>query len=139
NILVDSLAYVKRVDDEQARLATEASTADKIHTLMDHIKHHRELLYLLAVFHQQCSKAGIAPGSSRQQSWRFYWVYMTQLKPLHDSFWELCRLVEIANHPHRLRWDVRDVGLLDPNNFDPEVYAQLQTGRFEGVDFRDVQ
>lgn len=131
---------MKKIDDQQSKLE-QASVKDKISLLLEKIAHNRELLYLLASYHNECEKLGITPENTeqRQPSMKFRLMYMMRLKPIHNAFWEISQLVNISNHQHKLAMDVKDLGLLDPKNFDRDVYDQLQRGKFGETNFKDVE
>ncbi|KAK6457591.1 uncharacterized protein RJT20DRAFT_125378 [Scheffersomyces xylosifermentans] len=140
NIVVNSLNFVKTVDDQQKALEN-AATSDKIHQLLTHIATNEELLYMLSLFHYECKKLNITNVNvaGRSKSLKFSINYFLRLKPINESFWEICHLMNFSNHKHRLSYNVKDLGLLDPKNFDDDVYNQLQTGIYEGTDFRHVE
>ncbi|KAK6201378.1 uncharacterized protein RJT21DRAFT_1321 [Scheffersomyces amazonensis] len=140
NIIFRSLNFIKEVDDQQKILAS-ASTESKIEQLIMRISTNEELLYLLALFHYECAKLGFTQNdiSSRQMSWKFRLAYLFKLKPINNSFWDLCHLLELSNRKHSLSMKVNDLGLLDPQHFPKEVYQELQTGEFNGIDFKDVE
>jgi hypothetical protein len=131
---------MKKIDDQQSKLE-QASTQDKISLLLEKIAQNKELLYLLASYHCECKKLGIYRDNvdERQVSMKFRLVYLMRLKPIHNAFWEISQLVNISNHQHKLSMNVKDLGLLDPKNFDKRVYQELQRGKFGDTDFRDVE
>lgn len=140
NVIFKSLEYVKRVDNQQNQLI-QASTQDKIDVLMEKIGKNEELLYMLSLFHYECRKLGIVPENlaNRTKSFSFWYNYLFKLTPINNSFWELCALLNISNHNHKLTRNVSDLGLLDPKNFDKLIYHQLQLGKFNGLDFTEIQ
>lgn len=140
NVVFRSLNFVKQVDDAHVKL-TQAKTSDKVAMLLDQIGSNKELLYLLSLFHFECGKLGISGENAlaRTPSLKYYWYRMFKLAPINNSFWELCHLLNISNHNHRLSRNIADLGLLDPKNFSSSVYKQLQSGRYNDVDFSSVQ
>lgn len=139
NLIVKSLAYVKEVDQQQDRL--ERSPVDaKITKLIEVIEDNHECLYLLLMFHYECDQMNIGQDvSTRRKRWNYPFNHMFKLRPIHTAFWENCRILDMANHKHKLGYDIKNLGLLDPKNFSHDDYHQLQTGVFHGTDFRNVQ
>ncbi|KAK6465511.1 hypothetical protein DFJ63DRAFT_310601 [Scheffersomyces coipomensis] len=144
NFVFKTLKYVQDVDEQQKQLE-QAATDSKITQLIERISDNKELLYLLTLYHRECFKLGIAhesiiPVKSRQNNLRFKFWYWFKLKPINDSFWEICHLLNISNHKHGVNFNkIDDIGLLDPNHFPVEFMDQLKTGRFNDVDFRNVE
>lgn len=142
NFIVNSLRYVKDVDQYQEQLVKNVLTAEKSAYLMDQIKASRELLYLLAVFHHELAKLGITPesepGSRHRMLWRYRVQWLLRLNRIHGVFWETCQIQDISEQDHKLALDPANVGILDPYHFSREVYDELQTGSYGGVDFHDV-
>lgn len=140
NFVFRSLDFVHKVDKQHSELA-QASSQAKAAKLMDVIADKPELLYLLALFHSECRKVGLLPENvaERRSSWRYGLSYVMRLRPIHETFWDMCRLSDVANHHHRLHYSVSDVGILDPQHFPVSVYDQMQRGRLGTVDFRDVE
>lgn len=139
NVIVKSLAYVKEVDQQQDRLERSPVEA-KIAKLIEVIENNHECLYLLLMFHYECDQMYIGQDVSlRRKRWNYPFNHMFKLRPIHLAFWENCRILDMANHNHKLGYDIHDLGLLDPKNFSEEDYHQLQTGIFHGTDFRNVE
>lgn len=140
NVVFKSLNYVKQVDNEQDRLQ-QASTQDKVDLLMEKIAHNAELLYMLSLFHYECKRLDIYPNNlqERKSSLTFWYNHFFKLVPINNSFWDLCALLNISNHNHKLSRNIEDLGILDPKNFDEATYHQLQRGKFNSLDFTKVQ
>ncbi|KAG2731747.1 hypothetical protein G9P44_005334 [Scheffersomyces stipitis] len=140
NFIVKSLNYVKNVDEQQKSLENY-STEDKVNELLTHISTNSELLYMLSLFHYECQKLKITNSDlkNRKKSVKFTLNFFLRLQPINEAFWDVCHIINISNHNHKLSYNVHDLGLLDPKNFSDEVYNKLQTGIYNGVDFRNVE
>ncbi|RLV85843.1 hypothetical protein JA9_001455 [Meyerozyma sp. JA9] len=140
-LLTKSLKYVRDVDEYQRQIVEQASDAEKAKLLLQKIQGNKTLLYMLANFHSALSNIGIDRSAepSTRPLWKYRWHYVTRLARLSNTFWSQCQLEDLAQHDHRLGTRPDRIGVLDPINFDPEVYNALQTGQYEGTDFRDVQ
>lgn len=143
NFFVNALNYVKDVDKYQEELVKNALTHDKTTYLMDQIKNSKELLYLVAVFHHELSKLGIScdsdPVNRHELVWKYRLLWMLKLNKIHNVFWEACQNQDISEQDHSLSLNPAKIGILDPHNFKKEDYDQLQTGEFNGIDFRDLE
>lgn len=142
NLLVNSINYVKDVDKFQQDLSKAASEEALAKQLMSRISHSPELLYLLLMFHHELALLGITPASntiSRYQVWKYRLAYVLKLARIHDVFWTQCHQQEISQRTHRLGFLPSTIGVLSPLNFEVAAYRQLQTGEFEGVNFKDVE
>lgn len=143
NFLVNALKYVKDVDKYQEELVKNALTNDKTSYLMDQIKNSKELLYLLAVFHHELSKLGISsdsdPVNRQALLWKYRLLWILKLNRIHNVFWEACQVQDISEQDHALSLNPAKIGILDPYNFKKEDYDQLQTGEFNGIDFRNLE
>lgn len=142
NFLVNSLKYVKQVDEYQKQLEG-APSHDKVVELMDKIENQPELLYILSAFHYELSKIGIDqsndPKSRAKVLWRYRFNYILKYSKLHNIFWEQCRYSNISQHPHVLPFNPSNLGILDPNNFSKDTYAALQSGTYKDLTFKDVE
>ncbi|CAN3366676.1 hypothetical protein DICA2_F04148 [Diutina catenulata] len=139
NVLVKSIEYVHKVDREQNQLE-KTPTEQKVTKLIEVITPQPEMLYLLSLFHYECARMGITRSvDDRRKHWGYMWQHMFRLRPIHDAFWENARLLDLANHKHKLGYGPQDLGLLDPKNFSEDDYSQLQHGVFHGTDFRQVE
>lgn len=140
NFIFKSIKYVNDVDEAQHKLVSDSTVENKIDQLITRISKQEELLYLLALFQSECHKLGIERNiEDRKSSFKFYLIYYLRLKPIHNSFWDMCHLMGISNNSHKIGPNVKHLGLLDPSNFDPKFLQQLQSGRYGGVDFRHVE
>lgn len=143
NFLVNALKYVKDVDKYQEELVKNALTNDKTSYLMDQIKNSKELLYLLAVFHHELSKLGVScdsdPVNRQALLWKYRLLWILKLNRIHNVFWEACQVQDISEQDHALSLNPAKIGILDPYNFKKEDYDQLQTGEFNGIDFRNLE
>lgn len=142
NILFNALNYVKEVDEFQEKigLTPEKELATK---LVSRVHSHKELLYLLLMFHHDLAKIGISQSSGHLQpltavTWR-YRASLWKLARVHNVFWDQARLVGISERNHKIGWLPDRIGVLDPLNFEREHYRQLQEGKFGETDFRDVE
>ncbi|EGW35248.1 uncharacterized protein SPAPADRAFT_132639 [Spathaspora passalidarum NRRL Y-27907] len=119
-----------------------AKTEPLTDQLMKAIGNKKEPLYLLALFHSECKKMGIVPDAPELRnvpSWKFAFNYVFKLNPIHRTFWEISRRLDVSHIHHTLYYDVHNLGILDPRNFPAELYNELQTGIYNGLDFRNVQ
>lgn len=140
-LLTKSLKYVRDVDEYHRQIVEQNSDAEKAKLLLQKIHGNKTLLYMLSNFHYELSNIGIgwsAEPSSRPL-WKYRWLYVTRLARLSNTFWSQCQLEDLAQQDHRLGTHPDNIGVLDPKNFELEVYNALQTGQYEGTDFRDVQ
>lgn len=134
--------FMNTVDAQMAKLENESPERTVAQELMSQIETTPELLALLSLFHYELALLGITPNSARvftrtQIRW-YKWVYLYKLSKIHDIFWDQCAFLEIALHPHKLGFLPENVGVLDPLNFTPEQYLMLQTGVYNGIDFKDI-
>lgn len=139
--LLDKLKHIQEIDERVAQLkATPVSI--KVEKIMESIQDKKELLYLLALFHYKCRKIGITQESPEHRQvgkLKFWYNCVFKLKPINDSFWEVMYASNLAEHDHRVNFNVEDLGLLDPKNFPKDVYDSIQSGVFKGLDFKDAQ
>lgn len=142
NILINALNYVKDVEDYQNELLKSSSDAVLAKELLLRICEQPELLFLLLRFHSQLAKIGITPSSSRDftmaQVWRYRFNYVTRLSQLHEIFWTQCRYLNISERQHNLGFLPNKIGILDPKNFELELYNDIQHGIYNGVSFRNM-
>lgn len=139
---MNSLNYVKEVDQYQKHLEDIPST-EKSKILMKQIEDHPELLYILAVFHYELSRIGINqandPAGRAKVIWKYRLNYMLKYLKIHNIFWEQCQYLNIAQQSHSLNFNLADLGILDPSNFDEDTYNQLQSGKYNDTSFKDMK
>lgn len=142
NLLVNALNYVKDVDAFQEKIASETPEQLLATRLVDSIAQLPELLSLLLLFHHELAQLGVTPDKPRDVSGianlKFKAACLWKLNRIHDVFWEQCRLANISERSHKLKFLADDVGVLDPKHYR-EHYQELQSGTFRGTDFRYVE
>lgn len=140
-IVINALNYVKKVDDQQEKIVSSTTDEVRASTLVERITDKPELLSLLLLFHHELAGLGITPMSPREfstlQIWRYRSAYLWKLARIHNVFWDQCRLLDVAERSHRLGFLPSAIGVLDPANF-ASTYGELQSGVFQGTDFRLV-
>lgn len=143
NFLVSSLDYVRQVDKYQKELETGSSEKELAAELIGKIRNKPELLCILAIFHHELANIGITPSATVQERdallWRYRMLYLVKLSKINSLFWEQCQYINIASRSHPIRFkDAKDIGILDPVNFERETYDLLQGGTLGEVDFREM-
>lgn len=142
NILASALRYVKDVDAYQDNIEKTTPELELANKLISSIADKPEILLILLLFHSELAKMGITPQSNRDlkgvQSWKFQWACMWKLHRIHTVFWEQCQLENISERNHPLKRLPQDVGVLDPKYY-LLCYQELQSGVFQGTDFRHVE
>ncbi|RLV90773.1 hypothetical protein JA1_004370 [Spathaspora sp. JA1] len=124
------------------QIGKKGKTEQLTDQLMTAIGTNKEPLYLLSLFHYECKKIGIIPENPEARSisrLKFAFNFLFKLSPIHQTFWEVCRTLDVSHVRHVLYYDVRNLGILDPRNFPRDLYDQLQTGSYNGIDYRNVQ
>lgn len=127
------------VDARYESLAQNSSHQEAATQLVDRIEKTPELLALLSFFHGDLRKLGITWNANTSSVWGYRMAYVSRLYKIHNVFWDQCRLMNVAQRHHKLGFSPTTIGILDPSNFDKEVYEQLQLGQFRGIDFNDVE
>lgn len=142
NMFINALNYVKKVDEYQEKISSETPAVALVSKLKTRIADNPELLSLLLLFHYELAKLDITPSSSRDfsgvKTLKFKLACMWKLNRIHSVFWEQCRLSNVAERSHKLKFLPQDVGVLDPKYYK-EDYKELQSGVFKGTDFRHVE
>lgn len=137
----NSLEYVRQVDATRKQIDAIPTRA-KTHVLLERLEGHAELLYYLALFHRQLAAVGITQGQlaaqRAQARWRYRVRYFVLLRHIHGILFEHCRVLGITEHLHRLGFSPREIGILDPDHFLAEEYAELQLGVYRGTSYRDM-
>lgn len=127
--------------DERFDELGKSPTKDKVQQVVDAVKDTPELLFQLNFFFYECRKLGITHENvdQRKRRWNYWPNIIFKLIPLNSAFWDTCYLLDKAQHQHRLTpFKLNDIGLLDPKNFPPDFIQQLATGKYNGIDFRNV-
>lgn len=127
------------VDARYESLGRNSTHHEAATQLVDRIEKTPELLALLSFFHGELRKLGITWNANTSSVWGYRMAYVSRLYTIHNVFWEQCRLMNVAQRHHQLGFSPTTIGILDPSNFDKEVYEQLQRGEFRGTDFHDVE
>lgn len=122
--IVNGLNSVKVIDNHFNKLAKSPDQL-KIEQLLARIEDQPEISKLLSKFLRDLNGIGINQKSDRTGAKWGYYARMMKYTQLHTVFWELCGTHDISQHHHKLRWDVNNIGLLDPRNFPPEYYKQV--------------
>lgn len=142
NFLVNALNYVKEVDDYQDKIAHQTPELAMAEQLVGRIADKPELLAIFLLFHHELAKYDVTPSLNRQfsgaASVKFRLACLWKLNRIHSVFWEQCRLADVAERAHKLKFLPQDIGVLDPKYYGPH-YEELQSGVFRGTDFRHVE
>lgn len=143
NFLASSLDYVRQVDKYQKELESVSSEKQLAADLVGKISTNPELLCILAIFHHELARIGITPSTTPREREALLWKYrikwVFKLLKINSLFWEQCQYTNAATRMHPLKFrDAKDIGILDPVNFDNGTYQQLQRGELNGVDFREM-
>lgn len=103
-----------------------ATTNDKITALLTQLKDKPEITNILSRFLTDLNKIGINQTINRHRvSKAQYYIRMMKFRQLHGVFWQLCHDNDISQRSHKLRFNINNLGLLDPKNFPTDVYKQL--------------
>ena len=135
-----AVQQANKIDERFDELGKSPTNA-KVQQVIDAVKDTPELLFQLNFFFYECRKLGITHDNVEQRKRRWnYWPNMIlKLIPLNSAFWDTCYLLDKAQHLHGLSpFKLNDIGLLDPKNFPSDFIQQLATGKYNGIDFRNV-
>ncbi|KAI5958125.1 hypothetical protein KGF57_002933 [Candida theae] len=127
--------------DERFEELGKSPTKDKVQQVIDAVKDTPELLFQLNFFFYECGKLGITHDNvdKRKRRWNYWPNVILKLAPLNSAFWDTCYSLDKAQHKHSLTpFKLNDIGLLDPKNFPQDFIKQLATGKYNGIDFRNV-
>ncbi|KAI5958429.1 hypothetical protein CANMA_004273 [Candida margitis] len=127
--------------DERFDELGKSPTENKVQQVIDAVKDTPELLFQLNFFFYECKKLGITHDNvgQRKRHWKYWPSMILKLIPLNSALWDTCYSLDKAQHQHRLTpFKINDIGLLDPKNFPPDFIQQLATGKYNGIDFRNV-
>lgn len=125
--VINGLNSIKLIDNQFEKLAKTPDQL-KIDQLLTRIKEEPEITKLLSKFLTDLNGIGINQTGDRANAKLRYFTGMMKYRQLHTVFWELCGTHDISQHHHKLRWDVNNIGLLDPNNFPKEYYRDVVSG-----------
>lgn len=135
--VADGLRFVKSVD-AQTRLLNEAPVNEKIDLLLLQIGHLKPHMDLLLELFRLCASVGIVSGSTdlrpKRRTPSFLFAYFFKIRPIHNAFWDMCRLTNNLQQSHALHCNPRYLGLLDPVDFPEPIYKKILKG--EVVDIK---
>lgn len=135
--LVDGLKFVKSVD-VKTKLLKEAPVKEKIELLLLQIGHLKPHVGLLQELFKLCASVGIVAGNTdlrpKRRTPSFLFAYLFKIRPIHNAFWDMCRLTDVLQQTHPLHCNPKYLGLLDPINFPEPIYKKILNG--EVVDLK---
>ncbi|KAI5964860.1 uncharacterized protein KGF55_001931 [Candida pseudojiufengensis] len=139
--IVKAIHKANEIDERFKKLDENTSTQDKIKQIIDAVKDSPELLFQLNFFFYECNKININHDDieSRKRSLKWWYIFVFKLVPLNNAFWDTCYTLNKAQHKHKLNFkNLNNIGLLDPKNFPENFINELGTGKYNGIDFRNV-
>ncbi|KAI5951675.1 hypothetical protein KGF54_004750 [Candida jiufengensis] len=136
-----AIQQANEIDERFKKLDENTSTQEKVKQIIEAVKDTPELLFQLNFFFYECNKINILHNDieSRKRSLKFWYIFLTKLVPLNNAFWDTCYTLNKAQHVHKLNYrNLQNIGLLDPKNFPESFLEELGTGKYNGIDFRNV-
>ncbi|EGV66561.1 hypothetical protein CANTEDRAFT_101041 [Yamadazyma tenuis ATCC 10573] len=135
-----ALNSIKTIDKRFTQLG-QTETQIKVEKLIELTKDKAEINELIVKFLKNLDAIGINQKSPRDSTYLRlnYWARMPQLLQLHSVIWDLCRLNDVSQRTHRLNFNTKNIGLLDPKNFPSNYYNKYvkdtkdQESRFRNV------
>lgn len=124
------LRYIKtalnrvQVIDKHFALLAKANDKAKVEQLIQKLDDKPEIVEILAKFMKDLNAIGINQSQTQRSKFRYY-IRLFKFRQLHSIFWELCALQDVSQHSHKLKFNINQLGLLDPKNFSFKDYTNL--------------
>lgn len=123
--IVKAVTSVKTIDEKFKKLS-QTENQVKITKLIESTSQVPEINDLLVKFLKGLNHIGINQVKPRVglPLKLNYWIRLPKFIQLHSIIWETCRLHDISQRHYRLKFNIQNIGILDPKNFPLNYYKK---------------